>query len=225
MIDKKYCIEQSNIINSIYNKYKSEYDRLNENAEELTSYFQYSKGGDVVQDGYYCPSLGIDLALSNANRGKLYKKITTKTRPSYCYQFNKENNLIKATHLKSDKNSLSHTFVVHDGETEIRLMFVQRQKSQKLEFCLEGIGLCYFENGTLMSYAYACICGLLLNGKLKFIFEHEFYTYENGHLSKCDVYQLGFSVSQMALDVANKRPSLSFNFDVDENGQLFLIKP
>lgn len=47
---------------------------------------KYSRGGESMERGYYCPSLVEEIIVTNISRGKLLKRLTKKA-PDYCYYF------------------------------------------------------------------------------------------------------------------------------------------
>lgn len=79
-----------------YSIYEKECDRINKKVEILKEkyidlYDSYSKqvvryevgvGGELMHRGYYCPSLVEDIIVGNAKRGRIAKRITSRTKNS-----------------------------------------------------------------------------------------------------------------------------------------------
>ena len=66
----------------LYDKYLYSYDELRKKALAETCYREYSKGGESMHRGYYCPSPVYDLLVGNVNRGRLLKR-----RPAVSYDY------------------------------------------------------------------------------------------------------------------------------------------
>lgn len=54
---------------------------------------EYALGSRYMPRGFYCPSPDIDCFITNMRRGKIAKRITTRSKPTFFYVFNEENKL------------------------------------------------------------------------------------------------------------------------------------
>ena len=63
---------------------------------------EYSTGGELLTRGYYCESPVLDIITGNRKRGKLLKRINSRSKPTYKYCFDKNNKLILINYLHSD---------------------------------------------------------------------------------------------------------------------------
>ena len=95
---KADCNRLSKIAKEHLPLFKSAYKNLNKNV----THKEYSSGGELLTRGYYCPSPVIDIITGNLNRGKLLKRLTSLSKPTYEYCFDKDNKLILINYLHSD---------------------------------------------------------------------------------------------------------------------------
>lgn len=63
---------------------------------------EYSTGGELLQRGYYCESPVIDIIVGNCKRGKLLKRVTSRSTPTYEYCFDENDKLILINYLHSN---------------------------------------------------------------------------------------------------------------------------
>lgn len=83
-------------------RYKNTLISLYEKLLSKVAYREYSVGGEMIIRGYYCPSPIYDIVSSNCNRGRMLKRVTSRSRPSYEYCFDKDNKLIIVNYCHSD---------------------------------------------------------------------------------------------------------------------------
>lgn len=64
---------------------------------------ELSSGGELLPRGYYNPSPIVDIVVGNTGgKGKLLKRITSKSKPAYEYCFDKDDKLILVNYLHSN---------------------------------------------------------------------------------------------------------------------------
>lgn len=123
-----------NLIKSMYNSMLSEIVRK-----------EYSVGGELIARGYYCPSPISDIIASNCNRGKILKRVTTRSKPSYEYCFDKNNRLLVVNFCHS--NTVEILDYV-DNDTVIGITFLPSS-----ECAIISIVECIFlRDGRISSY-------------------------------------------------------------------------
>lgn len=101
-------------------EFKSECDRFTIIAKKYLYYCQkiysdlssgierreYSSGGELLPRGFYCPSPIYDIVTGNCDRGKLLKRVTARSKPTYEYCFDKDNKLIIVNHLYENRSEV-----------------------------------------------------------------------------------------------------------------------
>lgn len=140
MIYKPFILECQRI-SDIATQYK---DKCQFYFEELCHKVvreEYSVGGEVLHRGYYCPSPIYDIVVGNANRGKLLKRQTSRSNPTYKYGFDMNDNLITIS------QSYNNEFIIWNGETEIGISFSK-------DFGIEHISECFYNGRQIQSYVF-----------------------------------------------------------------------
>lgn len=79
--------------------------------------FEYSSGGETLHRGYYCPSPVDDLIFGGCRRGKLLKRLTKRTNPSYRYEFAADSRMLFVDKLCTCEKEV----IVHENNSEIGL--------------------------------------------------------------------------------------------------------
>ena len=80
---------------SIRNKYEKKLSRLRNKTEKEIVQVEYSKGGEAIHRGYYCPSPVLNLIVGNLKRGKLFKRTPEFGRYSYEYGYDSNYRLVR----------------------------------------------------------------------------------------------------------------------------------
>ncbi len=83
----------------IAKKYLSNCQRIYSELNVKVVRTEYSSGGKVLPRGYYCPSPIYDIVTGNCKRGNLLKRVTSRSKPTYEYCFDKDDKLIVVNHL------------------------------------------------------------------------------------------------------------------------------
>lgn len=136
--DKFYSVAINNLPNSekIYSKLASKIRRK-----------EYSSGGELLPRGYYCPSPIFDIVTGNCNRGKLLKRITSRSKPTYEYCFNNDNKLIIVNHLYEKCSE----FLKYTDNVVVGITF---SRGENVEI-ISVIECLYDTNGRIVSYTVA----------------------------------------------------------------------
>lgn len=96
---KTECIRFSKVIK----RYVQKFEELHSSVFSKIVRKEYSKGGEILTRGYYCPSPILDIVTGNCKRGKLLKRIACITNPDYEYCFDENNKLILVNYLYSNQ--------------------------------------------------------------------------------------------------------------------------
>ena len=158
-------------------------DRFNSIHSNAAS-FSYGKGGMLMHRGFYCPSPIIDIIVGNINRGKLYKRLTSKTLPDFEYGFDSAGQL-STVHLYNCHKE----FIFRNGNTEVGLRYHLDDIRPPM---VDTISLCNYSGDRLVSYSlssYSHSRQSVINGSL------EEYVYADGVLDS--VYVLDYFRTQM----------------------------
>ncbi|WP_227936421.1 hypothetical protein [Alkalihalobacillus deserti] len=149
-------------------------------VEEQVVRLEYSKGGETIHRGFYCPSLVQDIVVGGAKRGRLFKKkIPEFGNYSYEYGFDKDGRLlrIKGMHEFSTPDSgFDEEFLLYNGNVVYGLEFTHIGE-------LELVSRCFYDNGKLLKYERSQ-CGMEKFADL----HYEEYTYDNNRLTEVALF-------------------------------------
>ena len=145
---------------------------------------QYSRGGEVLHRGYYCPSPILDLVIGNGNRGRLLKNMARcKNAPSFEYGFNADDELI---YVQRNPNVPSH---------EPCIEYILWEDSKSIGYYFEStdwlsvVSECVYNEGKILSYL-SCSFIPKSEYELELTEIHkETYQYQNGLLACADMYR------------------------------------
>ncbi len=96
---KKELKSECNRFTLIAKKYLFDCQRLYSALKSKVVRIEYSSGGELLPRGYYCPSPIYDIVTANCKRGNLLQKVTSRSKPTYEYCFDKNDKLIIVNHL------------------------------------------------------------------------------------------------------------------------------
>lgn len=115
-------------------------------AEKNVVRKEFSRGGECLHRGFYCPSPILDIVIGGCKRGKLLKQL--RKAPDYEYCFDSHNKLILVK--KRDGNDTVH---------EIELIYNYMDLTESIVFSIhEGtfriscLTRCAYKNGLIQSY-------------------------------------------------------------------------
>ena len=168
---------ECNRFTKIAKKYSSNYQKIYSNLISKVVRKEYSTGGELLVRGYYCPSPIYDIVTSNCKRGFLLQRITSKSKPTFEYCFDKNNRLIIINYLFSNFTEI----LEYNKDIVIGITF---SKDVNNEF-ISVIECKYDSDGRIISFIKTdsshnncCIDHL----------EKEIYTYSNLGLFEAEVF-------------------------------------
>lgn len=159
----------------IKKEYADKLSNLRTLAEETIVKLEYSKGGELLHRGFYCPSVVIECVVGGLKRGRLYKrKIPVLGDYSYEYGFDADGKLIRVKRfvdLTTKDNHFEEEYLIYLNDVVYGVEFDRFGK-------LTGISRCFYNNGILTKYEGNII------GKLYY----EEYTYDNNEYAEVTVF-------------------------------------
>ncbi|MED4462541.1 hypothetical protein [Metabacillus fastidiosus] len=191
---------------SIRNKYKEQLPYLRTLTEKEIVNFRYSKGGEAIHRGYYCPSPVLDLIVGGLKRGKLFKRKPDFGRYSYEYCFDSKNRLILVrgvNEFTTPNSNYNEEYLFYNCKTIIGLEF--RQTGD-----IVAVSRCTFANNNIVKYERS-ICSLPQYADLYI----EEYAYENNLLSEVRTFQV---TPRIELYIEDK-----FKVEIDEDGKIIKL--
>lgn len=90
---------ECNRLTAIAKKYFPDCEKVYSDLNSHIKRKEYSSGGELLPRGFYCPSPIYDIVTGNCTRGRLLKRITSRSKPAYEYCFDKYGKLIIVNHL------------------------------------------------------------------------------------------------------------------------------
>jgi len=188
----------------------------NENADKMSQFqtsterdivkVEYSKGGETIHRGYYCPSPVLDLIVGNLNRGKILKKKPDFLKYTYQYGFDNKNRLVKVkmvnkiTEFTPPVIRFDEEYLVYDKNIVYALEFDNMGE-------INVVSRCTYENGNIVKYEH-CSCGFEEYANLYY----EEYLYESGILSEINSFDV---TPQIELYTEQR-----YKVEVDEVGKI-----
>lgn len=89
-----FAAERDRLI-EIAQRYLSNIDQLNREYDAAAVRTEYASGCRYMHRGYYCPSLIQDIIVVNMRRGKLLKRLSSRSRSYWAYGYNADGQLIR----------------------------------------------------------------------------------------------------------------------------------
>jgi hypothetical protein len=167
---------------SIKQEYADKLPHLRAAAEENIARLAYSKGGEAIHRGFYCPSPVQDLIIGGLKRGRLYKKKIPKYGEySYEYGFDQDGKLLRVKRANKFEGEIpdiifDEEYLIYIGNVEYGLQFNNEGE-------IDALSRCTYDSGKLIKYE-QCHCGLEKFSHL----HYEEYRYKDGFLSKVDFF-------------------------------------
>jgi hypothetical protein len=165
----------------IRNEYEEQLLRLRTLTEKEIVNVQYSKGGETLHRGYYCPSPVLDLIVGGLKRGKLYKRKPDFGRYSYEFCFDSNNRLILVKGVNE--------FTTPDSNYNEEYLLYNDDTTSGVEFDHTGdivaVSRCTYENNKIVKYERS-VCSLPQYADLYM----EEYAYENNLLSEVKTFEV-----------------------------------
>lgn len=136
--------------------------------------------GSMLHRGYYCPSPTQDIIVGNVKRGKLLKRLTCVSKPSYEYGFDTDGKLLYCKWLNNGKPTYIEYLVYEDHS----IFGITLYRNGEIAYLTEERIL----NGRLTDYSF----GIFSSGDSTFrcnVMEQEHYEYDAQGLCSCDMHQ------------------------------------
>lgn len=136
---------------AIYDQYKNKQGILRQQVDDQVERVEYSKGGQLLHRGYYCPSLIQDIYLGNTSRGKLFKRVPSFGRYDYEFGFDEQNRLIRVKRVHEFTTPIDYfheEYILYLGSIVWGIGFNHLKE-------LYTLSRCTFTKGKLSSYMYA----------------------------------------------------------------------
>lgn len=164
---------------------------------------EYSKGGELLPRGFYCPSPIRDIVTGNCKRGKLYKRLTSGCKPTYEYCFDENDRLILINYLYLDCTE----FLAYSNNTVVGVAFSKGDENK----IIQVIECNYDGDGKIVSFAVAHSCH---NDCVFDELEKEVYSYNKDGLTETEIVHY---LSCEESEVVNYE---KYNFKHDKDGYL-----
>lgn len=160
---------------SIRNEYEVQLLHLRALTEKEIVNIQYSKGGETIHRGYYCPSPVLDLIVGGLKRGKLLKRKPEFGRYSYEHCFDSNNRLILVkgvNEFTTPESNYNEEYLLHKGNIISGVEFDQMGD-------IVAVSRCTYEKNNIIKYEWS-LCRFPQYADLYI----EEYAYENNLLSE-----------------------------------------
>ena len=152
---------------------KDHYGNVFNQIEKTVVRKEQATGGGVMHRGYYCPSIVMDIAIGNCNRGRLIKRLRTQ-KITYTYGFDDLDRLV--TVVNHTEVGDFFEYIIYDGDVRYGVQF--HHHSWSGEYLYE-ISKCCYEDGRLQSYERY---GYDAYNKNFSLYQGEFYRYSKDSL-------------------------------------------
>lgn len=169
-------------LNSIFEEYKPNCKSIYKKAIKQAYKKEYAIKGEYLHRGYYCPSPIADIIVGNAPRGKLLKRVTSRSKPTYEYEFNKQGEIVIARNLCRDTlESQNIEIILHKDRCHIGILFyLDKNEYITIESINESV---YDKSNRITSFAK----GIIYNSKIQEA-ECEIYSYNEFGLKTVECY-------------------------------------
>ena len=188
---------------TIRNEYEDKISELRTSTEKVITKFEYSKGGEIIHRGYYCPSPILDLIVGNAKRGRLLKRKPDFGKYSYEYVFDKENRLVRVRGVNE--------FTTPDSRYDEEYLIYNKDIVYGVEFDnmneINTVSRCTYENGNIIKYERS-LCGTQQYADLYY----EEYSYKDNMLSEVSAFNV---TPQIEIYEEQK-----YKVELNENGKI-----
>lgn len=181
------------------NLYKDRCQLLYDELSNSVNKYEFSSGGEVLHRGYYCPSPIIDIVVGNGKRGKNIKALNAKSKPTYRYGFDSQNNLILVDILHLNEKEI----IISNGNIETGICFSN-------DFGITALSESHYEN-QIVSYVY---CSYSSFANCVGDYRKEVYQYSSEGLEVFDMFY--FFNNKHAPILQHEQ----YHFQHDDNGYI-----
>lgn len=144
-MNQEQCLQEIHRLTATIQEYKNKYSSIFDQLCAQAVRQEFSTGGEGMHRGYYCPSPIADIVIGNNNRGRLLKRPSSRSRISYVYFFNRENQIVAV----EIPNRNAREVLLHEDEKELGFEFSQ--------YGLKSVSECIYYAGRIQSYALGMI--------------------------------------------------------------------
>lgn len=111
-------------LNEILDDYQYKIKALYDNLSTQVNKKEYAIKGEYLVRGYYCPSPIKDIIVGNTPRGRILKRITSVSKPTYEYGFDAGDNLILVKYIHLDIfDKSNYEIILHEDNSVIGILF------------------------------------------------------------------------------------------------------
>lgn len=192
------------LFEKMYNRYKDKIDFYFKLAEKNVVKKEYSRGGECIHRGFYCPSPLLDTIVGNCNRGKLLQRINK--MPDYEYWFNSDNKLILVKKANDFGNRVLYNIELiyyYPNSTE---SMIYSNKDNMIY--IDQLTRCTYEDNKIQSYDHALLGE---NPFCCYEIVTENFEYDNNVLVSSTLEQCNFDVNILSKD------TYLYKYDTNEN--------
>ena len=179
--NKLYCkpyVRECERLAEIAMQYKDNCQQLYDELSSDVVRYEYAVRGETLYRGYYCPSPVQDIVIGNCKRGKLLKKLTILSKPTYKYGFDSHNELVIVDILPVEVSFGEKEIIIRQGDTETGIRFSPHHGI--VELCE-----CRYQDGKISSYI-LCVYNPYDDHVSEFMKEE--YRYSSEGLATADFY-------------------------------------
>lgn len=135
----KPFIDESEKLAEIKNEYLTKCRGIYSDFSNHVSKKEYASDSELHR-GYYCPDIISDMVIGNCHRGKLYKRLTSKTKPCFEYGFDSENRLTVVNFPGYD----DHEIILYDGKSTVGILFSEDCDNGNIE--IRAVCKCLYDD-------------------------------------------------------------------------------
>lgn len=193
---------------SIKNEYLYKRNELQSLSKEIVN-FEYSKDGEAIHRGYYCPSPVLDLVIGNLKRGRILKRKPDFGKYTYEYGFDKDKRLIRVRRVNeftTPESRFDEEYLIYNNDIVYGIEFDNMGE-------LSRVSKCTYANGHILKYEESSL-SQSTEYQDKYADLHvEEYKYINNELSEVTLF---LNVSPFM----ERYEELRYSVQLDENNKI-----
>lgn len=148
---RQLCAQQlaaCNRLTEVAHRLLENIDAIKDRSESRTIHREYASGSSLHR-GFYCPSPVFDVVVGNTRRGKILKRITSRSNPSHEYGFDENGRLLWCRNLHKGMPGQAE-YLVYEGNTVYGIALAP-------DGSLRSISEETYENGRIKAYLFASL--------------------------------------------------------------------